>query len=226
MNAGALIARIGRRGSIPPTDSRYAGLMTDLNDALHEWESSHPNGWDYTLRTVTFTTTDDVSGYPFDDIAAELPENALLVAGDRFPILKIDTVDYMPSSGGRCPLERQPRGYLRDVHVPDTAALPRYWYAEGETLFLTPAPPASVLELRVLIGERDLTAEDQEPLVPARFQPAIIQLGRAYAYEAEQDENATDRARLRYKDLRLAALASDRPNRGPGRATNPGWDVG
>lgn len=94
--------------------------------------------------------------------------------------------------------------------VSDDVAEPLYWYREGDVVNVWPVPSTlPALTVRYLKVESDLVADGDEPLVPDRYRPAIIELAVAKAY---RDISAyADAAACRQEyDRIVAVMRADR----------------
>lgn len=214
MNRTQFVTAIARRCGIATTDPRYASIPDTVNEAIHEWELSVPNGWDFLVRHVTIPTVAGQAAYDFDTIGVAITDDDQLPAAI---VTKIVEVDYLTSTF-RGPLERFSFADLRHFYgeLADVSQ-PANYAVEAEQLWIFPTPQAVYdLDLRVVIGEPDLAAAGDSPLTPVRFHGTIVALAECLTFEEMGEDVRATQRRATYERRRLQALASSRPYRGAG----------
>lgn len=201
MNRERYVSLVAGRSGIGPTDSLRAEVPDMVNAAIFAFTTRHQAGWDWLHRTITLPMVADTLVYTFDDIEALLDLNVALAAdATPFPLVRVRHVTLV-SGESRSPFPRVARLEL-DRHCDHG------WNAEGREFRVWPTPDGTeTLELRVLIGERPLEADDESPLLPDLYSEAIVHMGRSIAYERKQDDERSMAARKQADAEIMRAIA-------------------
>jgi hypothetical protein len=196
------VADIALRTGLGANDIARVDVPGALNSAIRQFCQRHQAGWDWLHRYVVYTLTADEVEVAFDAIEALVDVN--IGAGTLYPLVRVlEVINLRDSSQVSS---------LTQIHPSDVRKGYHGWAVEGRTLLLAPAPAdGEQIGLRVLIGERPLAGDDDEPLAPALYDEAIIQLARAIVYERKQDADLAKLARADATTEVMRAISFSRP---------------
>jgi len=168
MDFSELKVAVANRCGIASTDSYYAKIGDRINEALHSIETYAGGVWDWLLAEGTVSTVANQDYLAFSTIAS-----ALSATGG---IRQIRSVEMQNGSGFYDQMDRRSKRQMRDTFqgVAATSVVVG-WAAEGQRLWLFPTP-STVLTLRVnvLKMEPDLSADADEPLLPAIYHRVLV----------------------------------------------------
>lgn len=161
MNLLAIVAAIQQRLGVPTSDAMFTtAVCTDLaNSALHMIEMD--GDWPWLEATETITPISGTAVYTPD---ANWTRTIEVQWGDYPPLQRVDISD------------------LRALGSP--AGRPQFYAVYAEKLQLRPVPNATspAITHLYLRTEPDLVDGTDEPLMPAQFHYAIVELAAYLAY--------------------------------------------
>lgn len=179
MRLSEYVPTVAGRSGVGTVDSLYAQVPDAVNGAIREFTQRNQAGWDWLRRTIEMAAVADQTAYPFADIAAELDINDMV--DPPYPLVRVEHVLAI-AENGRLQLPR-----LNRIDVDEHCE--HGWAVDGQAVRVWPAPAGTeTLEFRVVIGERTLVADDDEPLLPSLYDDAIVHLARSIMYEWKQDD--------------------------------------
>lgn len=148
-----------------------------VNEALQSLSTEER--WPWLQGTAwSFTTAD---GGPYTPPAGWRDIHAVTVAGSLYSHIHIEDIDMSPDMTG--------------------------WAVYGDKLVISPAPAAGVaVVVRIDRDESHLDTDADEPLLPVKWQYAVVVLSAAIMFERLDD---ADKHRLRRTPGRSAALRKD-----------------
>jgi len=167
MNFGALKAAVANRCGLATTDPKYASVGDRINEALHAIETFAGGEWDWLKTEGTVSTVAAQDYLTFATIATALSADG--------GIRRIDAVECADGSYYR-PCERASKTQLRqEFYASPTDATILYYAVEAQRLWLFPTPTAVVtLRVGALVQEPDLSADGDEPLMPAIYHRILV----------------------------------------------------
>lgn len=218
MDLPTLTDRTRRRLGLVDNDPMIERLPFLVMDAIRDLEVEADSGWPWQRASATLTLTVGVGTYTFATIGAAMTPATSIVS-------KIVQVRRRGSgSTDYAELQRRSLSEADGLYPYTSNGTPHVWAAEGNALYLRPLPiAADTLYLTVIASEPDLTESDAtEPLMPERFQPAIIEQAVAYGYMELQDPGKAQIAQQRADRWVKKMRRSGRQYVGPGmvRAEN------
>lgn len=176
MNFGTLKTRLTARLSMGSSDPAYTDAGNLINEGLHLVETAHPAGWPWLRRTQTFTTTASAASYAFSAIDS------------TYTIMKVLDVKVAYQTVYQALDPMAPDEAARTFVGTTATDVPRYFYAEGQTLYLYPTPNSTYTTvLRSVVSEPELTSDTASPIMPSAFHTAIIAAALVLYYEELQD---------------------------------------
>lgn len=209
MSLATIRTAVSQRAGIPSTDPKYDTIDDRINEALHGLELYMGGEWDWLYDEVTTTTTANVETITFA---------ALATAAGADGVRRIRYVE-VAYGDSWAPLGRESLRTLRNHYQGATTASDlRHYTAEGQKLYLFPTPSAAIsIRVGLVVTEPDLSADGDEPLLPAIYHRTLIAaaaglvLRSAQRFAEAQVEEASADAGAKQM------LAAQRPYSGPGR---------
>lgn len=212
MDFGTMKERVRRRAGLPAGDAALQDLDGAVNEGLRMFETSNPNGWPW-LRRVGSTSTAASDG----DITFGALGTAI---GTGIEVVKIISARLQIVGGARqADLQRLSLDEADDLY-PDIGSPgePQVIAIDGSTLYLRPVPSGIyTLRFHAVIAEPELVADDQYPLTPAPFRPAIVAAALALIYQDVQNAPAAQAAEQRFAGHVARARSYARQYVGAGR---------
>lgn len=211
MNFAALRVAAAQQCSLGTNDPLYGAIDSRINAALHAVENEAPDGWDWMVTDINVAWSALAESQTFFEL------------DDDIVVTKVRGVDVQTSTDP-VTLGRYARAELRArLSTASPQAIPLAYAVEGQNLYLVPAPSVALqLTVSVVQSEPDLAADEDEPLLPARFHGAVLaktcellqyDLGNPTKASARRSEYGDEIGRLR---------RSARPSTGSSRITRVG----
>lgn len=176
MNYTVLQQRLLDRLSLGGSDPIVSMVPDYINEAIHLVEIAEPNGWSWLRRTIDVSVAANSTSIAFGSLSTTYPAISKII-----DIKVLDGDAYAPMT--LVSAEEMDR-----VAMSTTTGWPSIWYAEGETLYFKQSNASdATFRMRVLVGEPDLSAPSDTPLLPTRFHGAIIVAALTILYTVLQD---------------------------------------
>lgn len=180
MNRRTLREQIYTRTGFDTQDSMVTAPVVNaaINDALHYIEVVHD--WPWLESTETLTTT---SGTNYVTPGSTWMRTKSLTLGDGNSLNQVAIADF-------------------DLLGTSGSGSPEQYAIHGGKIYLYPTPSDSVTTLthRFISMESDLTDDSASPLLPASFQPALVELAASVILARVRDEDRALQAKQRYLD--------------------------
>jgi hypothetical protein len=181
VDQSTFVTRTAARLNIDSNDPLYDTLDELADEALHYLEASAPEGWPWMRRTLTLTTTANVSEYTFATLGA--------LATPDVTVSRILDCSVLYQTSYYFPMDLiNPEDATR-MYGSTATGIPETWYAEASTLYLYPTPnDALTLKVRVVANEASLGASTSTPVLPVVFHGAVIDTMMLLSYQSLLDD--------------------------------------
>jgi len=221
VNRGQLETAIRERCGLSATDAKFSDAVLDgyINRALHWIETRKPTGWSWMHVTDLYVPGGSEYEVTLTDLFSNVAQTVRAVTDIRIR----DSADILSDS-----LTRWPRDDALSFYPNLTAqGAPEVWATVGATetdgspgVLFRPTLSADFGDLQVygLATELDLPADDDSPILPARFHDVIVERCAVTVFRRLHDGDQAKEANDEANDWITKMLRADRLYTGPGQS--------
>lgn len=183
-----------------------ADLTALINDAIHYLEIESPSGWPWQKYRDDFVTVAGTQEYAFTTIDSSNT------------ISRIGSLRLIVDSNYEYELTQMSYPDLVTFYSSTNQSTPEAFAVSGRAVILRPVPSAVwTIRFAATKAEPDLSANDDEPLMPAMFHNAIIEQACYLWYRRSGNDNSAQVAKAELTHLIAKMMAYSRETAGPSR---------